>query len=117
MSAAVKRASTHRTQVCVCGAQLRWVRYTPVRADPDDPTAATSVLPLDRRAAVPGTEAYRTANYAIAQGSVFARQITPTRPLDPSVEWGPFNIHFATCPRRVTAEQLASMSQRNGRRR
>ncbi|GEA79957.1 hypothetical protein [Cellulomonas uda] len=114
---AARARSTHRTPVCLCGARLRWVRYTPIKADPDDPTAATSVLPLDHRAAAPGSPAARTANYAVQLGTVFARQITPTRPLDPAVEWGPFNIHFATCPRRVTAEQLASMGQRNGRRR
>lgn len=100
-----------RTPVCVCGARLRWVRYTPK-------SAALSHLPLDLLAVRSKSDpAWRTANYAIAVGTDRARQIDPFHPLDPAVEWGPFNIHYATCPRRVTPEQLALMTQQNGRHR
>lgn len=103
-------AAAPRTPVCVCGARLRWVRYTPK-------DAAVSTLPLDLLAARPGTPAHRTANYAVPLGGNRARQLDPFHPLDESLEWGPFNIHYATCPQHVTPEQLAAMSQQNRRTR
>lgn len=112
MSAAT--LSRTRPARCVCGARLRWVRYVPkdVPADALLSVGSLSVIPLDWHRPVEGTEAWRTANYAVGQGTVLARLITPFRPLDEAVEWGPFNVHFATCRRRVTAEQLAQLGER-----
>lgn len=106
--------SRTRPARCVCGARLRWVRYVPKDVPPDSllNVSSLSVIPLDWQRPQEGTRAWDTANYAVAQGTVLARQITAFRPLDDAVEWGPFNVHFATCPKQVTAEQLVQLGER-----
>ncbi|WP_182112914.1 hypothetical protein [Actinotalea sp. JY-7876] len=79
-------------------------------------TGPRSVLPFDRAPAVPGSSGYATANYAVLQGKGSARLITPDRPLDDAIE-APHHIHFETCPQQVTAEQLATMTQRRRNKR
>jgi len=99
----------------MCGMPLRWVRYTPKSNRPDSPQLGAFMRALDRRTTDPRVVA--SDLYAVTQGTNQARLITPGAPLDRVIEWGPYTAHLDTCPQHVTAEQLASMREQNGRAR
>ena len=105
-----------RRGTCLCGAPLRWERYSPsgVHAELSDAPrrreVLPSMLPFDRWPVLSPQREWATANYALLLGGG-ARLIDVDHPLDAAIE-SAHNIHYATCPIRVTADELAAWSRK-----
>ncbi len=93
--------------VCVCGAGLIWPLYIPA-PERLDPAERRKRLPLD---ATPTEDP--AARFAVFGAGRTCRRLDADEPLD--LNERRHEIHFATCPVQVTADQLASMPQQNGR--